>query len=462
MDDGAAAGRRVVADLLEVGNGAVGVVDGHQIAVCVGILRDGQCVLQVARCLGGKACRAWGVGICPMHGAAAECHTVDLVRFGIDGTDVVAAGGYICGNGEQCGLAAGIGIHDAHAVAGIGIFRVVALAEVEADLIQLGKLAAVPSQVKFAAVHRAVDRCDLRHLRNIVEDHIAACGGGHGPLLAILHVFCRRKGVGGLLCGRVIGEVGVGSLIFRCVLILRCVEELQSVVIAALAAPNFDGCRFGLGVCHIRCIEGDLHDGVAAGMDAEVELMLVLVAAGFQRCGGCHQRQAAVVGQVGRHNLGIGAHAGVERLIALRVVVDGQVVIAKQVGEGGIALAALAEIHAALAPVVGDAEGDEQHIQRAPDLFGADAQVNTRQRHAAHDGDGAWYIQFGASKHLKKDILVVRTEKHDVAAAIDDAVKEIHYDVSPQVNAGVPLKTEAHLLNGLQALDLLDADVLSL
>ena len=244
-------------------------------------------------------------------------------------------------------------------------------------------------------------------------------------------------------------------------LILRCVEELQSVVIAAHAAPDFDGCR--LGVCHVIRVEGDLHDGIAAGMGAKVELMLVLVAVGFQHCGGCHQRQAAVVGQVGRHDLGIGAHAGVERLIALRVVVDGQVVIAKQqVGEGGIALAALAEVHAALAPVVGDAEGNKQHIQRAPDLFGADAQVNTRQRHAAHDGDGAGHAQFGAGKHLKKDILVVRTEKHDVAAAIDDAVKEIHHDVSPQVNAGVPLKTEPHLLNGLQALDLLDADVLGL
>ena len=189
--------------------------------------------------------------------------------------------------------------------------------------------------------------------------------------------------------------------------------------------------------------------------------MLILVAVGFQRCGGSHQLQAAVVGQVGRHDLGIGAHAGVECLIALRVVVDGQIVIAQQLGEGGIALAAFAEVHAALAPVVGDAEGDEQHLQRAPDLFGADAEVNARQRHAAHDGYGAGDAQLGAGKHLEENVLVVRTDEHDIAAAVDH-VKEVYHDVGAQVNAGIPLKTEPHLLDGLQALDLLDADVLRL
>ena len=180
----------------------------------------------------------------------------------------------------------------------------------------------------------------------------------------------------------------------------------------------------------------------------------------LRACG--HESQTAVVRQARRHDLGIGAHAGVERLIALRVIVNGDIVIAQQVGEGGIALAALAEIYAAFAPVVGDAEGDEQHIQRAPDLFGADAQVNARQRHAAHDGDGAGNAQLGACKHLEENVLVVRTDEHDVAAAIDDAVKEVYHDVGAQVNAGVPLKTEPHLLDGRQALDILDADVLRL
>ena len=245
--------------------------------------------MQVARRLGGKACRAGGVAVRPAYLILTERHAVDLVRLGVHCADVVAAGGNVRGNGERCGRAAEIGIYGANAVAGIGVFRIVAAAQVEADLIQLGKRAAVPRQVNAAAAHRAGDGFDLRYLRNIVEDHIAARRGGHVPLLVILRVFCRRKGVGGLLRGRVIGEVGVGILIHRIVLILAGVEQLQSVVIAALGAPDFDGCRLVLGIRHVIRVEGDLHDGVAAGTGAEVELMLVLVAVGFQLRGGIHQ-----------------------------------------------------------------------------------------------------------------------------------------------------------------------------
>ena len=213
IDDGAAAGRRVVADLLEVGGGAVGVVDGHQISVGLpcGVSGNIQLVLQVARRAGGKACRAGGVAVRPAYLIITEHHAVDLVRLGVDSTDEVVAGGNVRGNGKRCGLAAEIGIYGANAIAGIGAFRIVAAAQVEADLIQLGKLAAVPSQVKIAAVYRAVDGFDLRYLRNIVEDHIAARGGGHVPQLVVLLCVCGGEGVGGLLGGFVVAQVGVGG-----------------------------------------------------------------------------------------------------------------------------------------------------------------------------------------------------------------------------------------------------------
>ena len=217
VDDGAAAGRRVVADLLEVGGGAVvGVVNGYQISVGLicGVSGNIQLVLQVARGFGGKACRARGVVVRPVYLILIERHAVDLVRLGIDRADIVVAGGNVRGNGERCGLAAEIGIHGANAVAGIGVFRIVAAAQVEADLIQLGKLAAVPldSECASVVIHRAGDGFDLRYLRNIVEDHIAARGGGHVPQLVVLLCLCGGEGVGGLLGGFVVAQVGVGGV----------------------------------------------------------------------------------------------------------------------------------------------------------------------------------------------------------------------------------------------------------
>ena len=155
--------------------------------------------------------------------------------------------------------------------------------------------------------------------------------------------------------------------------------------------------------------------------------------------------------------LQVGADAGVEDAVALRVIADGDVravlVVAVELQQRGIAglgeVAAGADVDAALAPEVGDAEGEGQRFKGAPDLLRADADVDAEQRHAAHGGDGLGDHQPDAREHLKVPILIVLPDQHDVAVAGDGLFEHVDIDARLQVQVGVPLQTQGDAADDL-------------
>ena len=348
VDHGVAALGRLIADLFKVGGCcSVSVVNRHQIAVGVGILSDGQLILQVARRLRRETGRSGGIAVLPIHWIGAEHHAVDLVGLGVHGADVVISAGHVGGDGQggspsfQCCRL----IHHADAVAGvhrrlrISADRIV-LAQEEANLIQLGKAAAGPGQVDITAVHAAGNRRDLGYLHHIVQQHIAALRGGESPYLlfgsgAVGIGIGDSECVGCLGSVFVIGQVGVGPC--SLILLLRLVQIIRHQLVspAARFLINSDGGCLVFGIRHPRLValthgvKHDLHDGsIAIGVGTQVELMLRLVAVGLQPCAGaCHQLQTAVIGQAAGHQLRVGAHTDVEGLAGFRVVTDRNVVI---------------------------------------------------------------------------------------------------------------------------------------
>ena len=146
---------------------------------------------------------------------------------------------------------------------------------------------------------------------------------------------------------------------------------------------------------------------------------------------------------------GVRAEARIQRAVVLRIVADRHILTPEQVGEGGACLAAAAEVHAARAPVIGDAERDEQDLERAPDLLGRDAEVDARHLHTADQRDRIRHAELCSCEHLEENILVIRALQHDVAAAVND-VKQVDDDVCLEVDAGVPLECQPHLVDDAQ------------
>ena len=158
--------------------------------------------------------------------------------------------------------------------------------------------------------------------------------------------------------------------------------------------------------------------------------------------------------------MGIGSHTGIQGESALCIVSDGNFIISQQFGECRLGLASAAEVHIALAPVIGHAEGDEQHIHGTPYLVTVQSQIHTTDFHAARNRDRFGHLKIGTGKHLKKDIFIVRTDNHQITAAFNHALEQIQHDICTHINPGIPFQTQTHPFDGGKSGQRLDADAL--
>ena len=189
--------------------------------------------------------------------------------------------------------------------------------------------------------------------------------------------------------------------------------------------------------------------------------MIFTVAVRFEAYAGVtHQYQSAIIFQIAYHQLGIGSHTGIQGESALCIVSHGNFIISQQFGEGRLGLASAAKVHIALAPVIGHAEGDEQHIHGTPYFFTVQSQIHTADGHATRNRDRIGHLKLGTGKHLKKDVFIVGADHHQITAASNHALKQIHDYIGTHINAGVPFQTQTHPFDGGKSGQRLDADAL--
>ena len=104
---------------------------------------------------------------------------------------------------------------------------------------------------------------------------------------------------------------------------------------------------------------------------------------------------------------------------------------------------------ALLAPEVGDAEGQAERFEGAPDLLGVDADVDAEQGHAADGGNGLGDAQTDAGEHFKVPIRIALAHQGDVAVALEHALEHLDVDARLQDQIRVPLQVEHDALDDL-------------
>ena len=173
-----------------------------------------------------------------------------------------------------------------------------------------------------------------------------------------------------------------------------------------------------------------------------------------------HQYKSAVILHISCHQLGIGSHTGIQGVSALCIVSDRNFIISQQFREGRLCLTSAAKVHIALAPVIGHAESDGQHVYGTPYLITVQSQIRTADAHTAHNRNRVRHLKFGTGKHLKKYIFIVGADHHQITATVNYALEQIHHDIGTHINAGIPFQTQTHPSDGCKSWQRLDTDVL--
>ena len=142
---------RFVTNLFKVGCGSVLIINADQITVRIGILLQGQFILEVTVRLGiGNNRTARRVAVDPMHFlACAENNAVDLIGLGINRTDIIITAGHIARYGQSMSSAFQYRtvLYHANTITGIGFVGIIVLAQVKTYLVKFAHVGTVPCQV---------------------------------------------------------------------------------------------------------------------------------------------------------------------------------------------------------------------------------------------------------------------------------------------------------------------------